>query len=222
MLLAALAAWWMTPREGAVHANPGLAQVVPAQFGEWKELKDGSVPVDPTSELAGERTMKSPYDDVLMRTYSNSKGDVIQLALAYGRHQRQEIKIHRPELCYISQGFGLINQYPVRFPALQTGTPPIMGMRMLVGGPRRTEAVSYWIRIGGIYSGSAWLTRAYIFKQGLQGHVVDGVLMRVSQVVSDAQSASTARYEVQERFASDLIRAIPDSARRLLTGSDVI
>ncbi len=38
-----------------------------------------------------------------LRSYVNANGDVVMLALAYGRHQRQEIKIHRPELCYTSQ-----------------------------------------------------------------------------------------------------------------------
>jgi EpsI family protein len=196
-----------------------LAQIVPTQFGEWTELRDGSAPVDPTNGTAADRTMKSPYDDVLMRAYRNAKGETILLAVAYGQHQRQEIKIHRPELCYISQGFGVLNQSTTRFPAIHEGADRISGVRMLVGGPRRVEAVSYWIRIGDIYSENAWKTRAYIFTQGLQGRVVDGVLMRVSQVVPDADSASTERYAVQEKFAADLVSAVPPAARHLLTGT---
>lgn len=220
MLMAASAAWFLTPRTGAAPMHATLAQIVPTEFGDWKEITDGSLPVDPTVSVAGERTMTSPYDDVLMRSYGNSRGEIILLALAYGRHQRQEIKIHRPELCYLSQGFGVIDRSSIRFPASSADAPAIPGMRMLVGGPRRTEAVSYWIRIGDIYSENAWNTRSYIFAQGLQGRVVDGMLMRVSQVLPDAGSASADRYAMQERFAADLVSAVPASDRYLLTGSE--
>jgi EpsI family protein len=218
MLLAASAAWLLTPRLEARQPRRALAEIVPTQFGEWTELRDGTAPVDPTNALPGERTMKSPYDDVLMRAYSNGKGQTIMLALAYGEHQRQEIKIHRPELCYVAQGFGVIDQTPTQFPAARIGERPIAGVRMLVGGPRRIEAVSYWIRIGDVYSDDAWQTRAYIFEQGLRGRVVDGLLMRVSQVLTDERGASADRYELQERFAIDLVHAVPPDERYLLTG----
>lgn len=222
MLLASAAAWMLTPREQALRSRVLLADVVPATFGEWTQVKDGSVPIDPTASVDGERTMKSPYDDVLMRTYSNGKGQTIYLALAYGGHQRQEIKIHRPELCYISQGFGVLRQSPALFPTDLPGGKRISGTRILVGGPRRVEAVSYWIRIGGIYSQNAWKTRTYIFTRGLQGRVVDGILLRVSQVIPDTESASADRYAIQERFAAELLRAVPERDRSLLIGSGVI
>jgi len=216
MLVAAAVAWLLTPRLEQTAPHRALAEIIPSQFGEWRELHDGSAPVDPTKGLAGERTMRSPYDDVLMRAYGNAKGEIIMLAVAYGAHQRQEVKIHRPELCYVSQGFGVVGQSPTQFPATQAGMRPA-GVRMLVEGSRRAEAVSYWIRIGDIYSDDAWTTRAYIFRQGLRGRTVDGVLMRVSQALPDARHASPDRYEVQERFAAELVRAVGPTERSLLT-----
>jgi len=40
-----------------------------------------------------------------MRAYQNSQGQIVYLALAWGEQQRQEVKIHRPDLCYVAQGF---------------------------------------------------------------------------------------------------------------------
>ncbi len=44
------------------------------------------------------------YDDVLMRTYRRADGARVMAAFAYGRSQTQELKIHRPELCYSRAG----------------------------------------------------------------------------------------------------------------------
>lgn len=215
MLLASVCAWSLTPRSPARADGVTLAQLVPAHFGEWRELKAPSAAVDPRRQRPGEADFEAPYDDVLMRSYTNAHGDVVMLALAYGRHQRQEIKIHRPELCYISQGFTVLRQSNVAFamPALAS----VDGARMLVSAPGRSEAVSYWIRIGNLYSRSAWKTRAHIFSEGMQGRVVDGMLVRVSQIVPDT-AAGDARYEVQESFLAELVRAMPNDARRLLIG----
>jgi EpsI family protein len=215
MLIAAASAWFIAP-QAQVTTQDSLAAIVPTEVGEWKEYREGSAPVDPTNQAEGERTMKSPYDDVLMRAYRNGKGETILLAIAYGREQRQEIKIHRPELCYVAQGFGVLRQSRTRFPPIGPGEDMIAGQRVLVGGPRRIEAVSYWIRIGDRYSDSAWHTRGYIFAEGLKGRVVDGLLMRVSQILPDAESASPDRYVLQEQFAAELVRAVPARQRHLL------
>ncbi len=213
MLLAAAAAWYLTPRMTATEGAVSLAQVVPRQFAGWRELDAPLTAVDPRGQRPGETDPEAPYDDVLMRSYVNANGDIVMLALAYGRHQRQEIKIHRPELCYTSQGFSVLRKSDATLAA-----SAVRGARMFVSAPGRSEAVSYWIRIGGLYSTNAWRTRAHIFTEGLQGRVVDGMLVRVSQIVPDAHAADAARYEVQEKFLGDLVLAMPAHARHLLIG----
>ena len=198
-------------------SEPVLAQTVPSMFGEWKEVSSVAEQVDP-GKNTDEPSMDRPYDDVLMRTYGNSRGDVVLLTLAYGRNQRQEVKIHRPDVCYTAQGFSLVNRSHIAFPVIGIGGRPVEGMRMLVTAPGRTEAVSYWIRIGDEFSDNAWAIRYHIFQQGISGRAVDGMLVRVSQIVSGADAASAERYRVQERFLADLVHALPKSARRQLVG----
>lgn len=212
---ASLAAWQLTPRAASSAGGIPLAQLVPSQFGEWRELDAPTAAVDPRGQRPGETDPEAPYDAVLMRSYTNPNGDVVMLALAYGRHQRQEIKIHRPELCYIAQGFTVLRKddATIAMPA----HAPVNGARMLVNAPGRSEAVSYWIRIGDQYSRNAWKTRAHIFTKGMQGRVVDGMLVRVSQVVPD-NDANASSYELQEKFLGDLVGAMPEDARHLLVG----
>ena len=226
MLATATAVELLQPRPVPLSAQISLAEAVPSQFGDWKEVSGGAEQVDPTRSTAEEPSMDRPYDDVLMRAYGNSRGEVVLLALAYGRNQRQEVKIHRPDVCYTAQGFQLVSRSRVLMPLSGGGGQPVEGMRMLVKAPGRLEAVSYWIRIGEVYTDNAWSIRYHIFQQGIAGRAVDGVLVRASQIVPGSESgagtaaaaASAERYGVQEQFLGDLVRALPASARHLLIG----
>jgi EpsI family protein len=218
MISTALGVEWLQPQAQPLTDHQSLAQSIPAQFGDWKEVSGVADQIDPGKGTADEPNMDRPYDDVLMRTYQNSRGDVVLLALAYGRNQRQEVKIHRPDVCYTAQGFQLVKRSSMALPMSGTEGAPIQGMRMLVKAPGRVEAVSYWIRIGDLYSRSAWQTRTHIFTEGLHGRVVDGILVRVSQVVPDAASATTQRFALQEDFLAQLVHALPADARGLLIG----
>jgi EpsI family protein len=217
MLATAAAVMVLQPEPIGASSEPVLAQTVPVAFGEWKEVSFVGEQVDPARN-AEDPSMDRPYDDVLMRAYGNSRGDIVLLTLAYGRNQRQEVKIHRPDVCYTAQGFQLVSRSSVSFPVTGAGGKSVEGMRMLVSAPGRTEAVSYWIRIGDVFTDNAWSIRYHIFAQGISGRAVDGMLVRASQIVSDSKSVSPERYRVQERFLADLVRALPKQARRQLVG----
>jgi len=218
LMIASAAAWQLTPRVRRHELVAPLASLVPVKFAEWRETPLASDAVDPRAQLPGETDREAPYDDVLMRGYTNPRGDIVVLALAYGSHQRQELKIHRPELCYTAQGFEVLRRMPVDLPLTGVSAQPARGARMLVRGADRLETVSYWIRIGDLYSRGAWKTRAHILAEGLSGHVVDGILVRVSQIVPDAASATPQRFALQEDFLAQLVRALPANARDLLVG----
>jgi EpsI family protein len=218
MSTTAIAATLLQQRTTTVPEGPRLEQVVPRQFGDWREVQLGPVQVDPSNPGEGDPSIDHPYDDVLMRAYADAHGNIVLLALAYGRNQRQEIKIHRPDVCYTAQGFELVSRTRVSMPLLTPAGRPVSGTRMLFKAPGRVEAVSYWIRVGQAYSDNPWSLRYYIFTEGLKGRAPDGVLVRASQIVGSNGPASSRQFEIQERFLADLVRAIPPRARRLLLG----
>jgi EpsI family protein len=218
MVLGAAAAWWLTPRLEAANGLPTLAEAIPTTFGEWKEIHTTAAPVDPAGEAREGTDAHQLYDEVLLRTYANSRGETVLLALAYGKNQRQELKVHRPELCYIAQGFRVLRHVPTAFAIPVGAGTPVTGVRMLVEAPGRVEAVSYWIRIGRTYSENAWRTRYHIFHEGLKGHILDGILVRASQIVPGSEDANPKSYELQEQFLADLIRSLSPQAGHLLLG----
>jgi EpsI family protein len=218
MLVSGVGAYFLAPRAEVNAIQPTLAEIIPQSFGEWHAIATPDQVINPTTERDAKDPFFTLYDDVLMRAYQNANGKVVLLALAYGKHQRQEFKIHRPELCYVAQGFRLLHRNPVTFPLLDRRNQPVTGSRMLVQSPGRMEIVSYWIRIGSLFSESGWTTRYYLLKQGIGGHVPDGILVRVSQIVPNAEDGAAGKYAMQEEFLSELVHASPAAAEALLIG----
>jgi len=210
MILISIAAYALKPTLKFVEEQDSQVFInsIPKVFADWKEVESNQIQIDlvPRKE-DGSRSTDSPYDETLMRTYVNSKGEAVQLALAYGRTQRQEVKIHRPELCYYAQGFEVKSLVSSDFNIVSTHQKPIIGKNMLVVNPAYQEAVSYWIRIGDIYSESPWQTRFYIIKKGLTGDVVDGVLVRASSTTNDGGNVEVL-YERNKLFLKSLVESI--------------
>lgn len=200
LALSAISAMLMTPQLYAIKTTPNFEKIIPNAFGEWKQIPDPFLQVGLST--GNNNQINLLYDQVLMRTYANSKGDRVMLALAYAREQKQDVKIHRPEVCYVAQGFQLIKQTP-HFINIDT-FKPIAAQRLLMKSPNHLEAVSYWIRIGNDYPTSGLAARLKILREGLNGKILDGILVRVSTVLNE-DAATTRIYNTQEEFLKELV-----------------
>lgn len=212
MLFAALAAHALTPQRAGPLATPDMAAAVPQRFADWKEIPSPYVQAALAAPNRETPTRDRPYDAILMRGYGGGDGTRIMLALAYAGEQRQDVKIHRPEVCYRAQGFELLRQRAV---VLDIVGLPIAGTQLLVRNRHRLEAVSYWIRIGDAFPRGVWAMRAQIFRDGIAGRISDGILVRASSVIDD-ESQAAAAYAQQQRFLSDLVPAVAAQAPGLL------
>lgn len=208
MAASSVGAWVATPHQ-KMSQTTSLEKTVPSAFGDWVEQKNGMAQMSLSVSEDGRLTEDQPYDQVLMRTYRNSKGDSVMLALAYAREQRQEVKIHRPEVCYQAQGYKMLNEQPVEI-AQSNNQPDIPGRRLLMNSGDRLEAVSYWVRIGDSYPRSGLGARMTILQTGLKGIVPDAILVRVSSIVNQPADSNTA-YERQENFLAQLTQAMQPS-----------
>lgn len=218
LITVAVASWAMRPQYHTEPYHKQLDALIPKQFGDWHVVPETVLQVDPTATANGDTTgLGRLYDEVLMRSYANSKGEVVHLALAYGRNQRQELKIHRPELCYVAQGFAIAQHTPTVFPIRDARGAFIPGARMLAQAQDRAYAVSYWIRIGDSYALDPWTIRLKLFRRGLLRRVDDGILVRVSQSAGGA-SGLMVGYSLQVVFLRQLSTALPAAARAMLAG----
>jgi len=185
-----------------------LEDQVPRHFGEWQALDEGlSQVVSPQVE----RRLEIFYADTLSRTYQNANGDRIMLSLAYGRIQNRELQVHKPEVCYVSQGFQIKG---LQKADLDLGTTTLPTMRLIAVQGARHEPITYWIRSGDeVVRGWYEQNRARI-SAGFRGIINDGLLVRVSSISDDSARA----FEVQERFIRDLLLAIQPAHQYMFLG----
>jgi EpsI family protein len=190
-----------------------LETLVPRQFGAWRALEAGDALTGVTPRAEAERERQF-YDQTLLRTYAGPGGARVMLALAYGKRQRQETKVHRPELCYVSQGFEILSKQSAVLKLTQ-GSIPVT--RLIARSAARYEPVTYWVRLGEGFSSGAVATRLTLLKEGLLGNIPDGILVRVSTRTRDG-AESQAAFAIQQAFLRALINALDRRGKEVLLG----
>ena len=211
-LMCASAAAGIAARPSAKAADRGsaitLETAVPKDFGEWRELPDQQAQVvnPQTKEL-----LDKLYSQILSRTYVNKQGYRIMLSLAYGDDQRGGLQAHRPEVCYPAQGFKLGK---VEEGTLSTSFGTIDVRRLTTELGPRSEPVTYWLTVGDQVIRNNFDKRVAQIRLGLTGQIPDGLLFRVSSIDTDTVRA----FAMQQKFAADMMAAVPVETRRQLGG----
>jgi EpsI family protein len=191
-------------------AAVNLEQMIPDQFGEWhKEHGELEQIVNPENKML----LAKIYNQTLTRAYLDNHGTRIMLSIAYGGDQNDEMKIHRPEVCYAAQGFQVMKEQTDTV-FTEFGSIPIKRLLAVQGG--RNEPITYWIRVGdkavvpkGLQQKLAQL------RYGLTGKVPDGMLVRVSSISADEKDA----YRTQDDFIKAMLAAMNKEDRARLAGS---
>ena len=192
-----------------MHGEP-LEQVVPARFGGWQEIDIGQV-VLPREDGSLEAKL---YSEVLSRIYGNEETNgLVMLALAYGDTQSDLLQLHRPESCYPAFGFELsdFRQTAVELP-LGASIP---ASSMIATAPGRTEAVTYWTRLGEYLPTSQADQRLDKLRMAMAGIVPDGMLVRCSTIGTDSER----NFAMNEQFLTDLVLAIEPQKRPAFIGT---
>jgi EpsI family protein len=190
----------------AVREAAHLEALVPDRIGRWTRSEQGAILI-PT----GETLTKQTYDEVLTRLYTSASAAPIMLLIAYGAAQSGATQLHRPEACYPAAGFALTNPADL---ALRLGGKPVGARLVTARGNGRSEQILYWSRVGDEFPTSAAAQRWSVIRHNLGGSVPDGVLVRISALRQDMESAIPLLSE----FAAALVGASGAKARSLLAG----
>lgn len=212
MVFAAAAAFGLTPRHKIAEQNPmpKLADLIPDQFGQWKAVQAINHIVDPGQKALLDRL----YEQQLSRTYENAQGYRIMLSIAYGGNQRDELELHKPEICYVAQGFVLQDKQKTSLPIAENYIP-LTRLRTNMGN--RAEPVTYWITIGDTVVNNGYAKKWVELKYGLFGKIPDGVLTRISSIDDDWEQAFTT----QQQFISELMTNLEPNVRAKFLGKQI-
>ena len=216
MMAAACGASVLAPKRESANSAAPLDRLIPHTFGSWVEDVTPESQVSLSLRTGNEPIGAEAYDDLLMRTYRRADGQRVMMTIAYGRNQTQELKLHRPELCYYAQGFEVhaLGRRTIQLAPARA----VSSLALLTRNRARIEVVTYWMRIGERITESAWQTRWTILRTGLDGKVPDGILVRTSTLAA-SEAATEDELALQHAFLSDLYSAVPQSTRRLLAGA---
>jgi len=198
-----------TQRIAVEAAQLDLEALVPRQFDDWRmDERVSHAVINPQLQAS----VSNIYSQTLARTYINSDGRRIMLSLAYSGNQSGSNRIHRPEICYPSQGFQIINKWKDAI-SVDSMTLPVMRITTQLGN--RYEPITYWIRVGDtLVRGQIEQTFTRI-TQGLGGNVPDGILFRVSEINSNFQDS----LDLQDQFIRALLLTMTPADRKSLIGS---
>jgi len=188
---------------------------IPTHFGQWSQVKNDDGAVSPSLEDEHGRPI-AVYDRIVSRTYMEPGHEPIMLMIAYKRQQYQEDRVHRPELCYYSQGFILTR---LASQILQIGAHSISEASFVADSPQRRETVLYFIRIGSSITESSIAQRLALFRAGLSDTVPDGLLVRASVVEDPSRPQNTKSHvALMQNFLNGLISASSPNAKAVLVG----
>jgi EpsI family protein len=201
----------LTPKQkvAAVHDRFDLDAMIPKRFGNW--TVDSSV-VPLTPDETQKELIATLYDQTLARTYVNDAGQHVMLSIAYGGDQSKQLQLHLPEVCYVAQGFDMVQEHKAEL-ATHFGSVPVK--RLVARQNARNEPITYWVTIGdkAVMSGLGQKYQRFLY--GLTGKIPDGMLVRVSTIEADEHSA----YRVQDRFVNQMLDAMSPRDRLRLLGA---
>ncbi|WP_432382727.1 exosortase-associated protein EpsI, B-type [Duganella sp. P38] len=150
------------------------------------------------------------YNQTLSRTYVNSHGQRVMLSIAYGGDQSDSTQLHRPEVCYVAQGFQVFGKHTAM---LDSGYGQWPVKRLMATQGRREEPITYWISIGNTMITSHFQQKLVQLQYGLRGLIPDGFLVRVSSL-SDDQAAG---YALEQHFARDMLASMKPADRQRMS-----
>lgn len=201
MALTALATARLNLQVEIAGAAPNIDAMLPEEFGAWRRVEISQAVLPAETELG-------PGEAVAYRAYQDDLGRVVTLVAAYGPPLGDSVRLHRPEKCYVAQGFEILlrNDGVVE---MRGRSVPVVNLD--TQSPLRREAVTYWLRDGGGFSArssdNGW--RRLKSRAG----PADGALLRISTIYGAAP-----QFDLHEEFLKDFSGALGPEASSLLLG----
>lgn len=162
-------------------STKAFAASIPAKVGGWRAEKSSEVVLPAPDEASDDL-----YQNLETRVYTGDGLPDIMFLCAYSNVQKNDVQVHRPEVCYPASGYPIIKTTAKQVMLRQSK----INARFLVadrGGPK--EMILYWTRVGAEFPDNWQNQRIAMAKANLSGNVPDGALFRVSCILDSEEMA---------------------------------
>lgn len=186
---------------GTSDSAPDIAAMMPEAFGVWARVPSAAIVLPPENDL-------KPGEAVSYLAYRDDLGRIVSVVIAYGPPLSDNVRVHRPETCYIAHGF-TVEGRSVAPLAIDGRAIPSVNLNTRRGN--LTEAVTYWLRDGDGFT----TTPAEGQWRNLLTHRNgrDSALVRVS-----SRHGINPDYALHRDFLIAFTASLPEDARLLLIG----
>lgn len=200
LVIAAIGGAWLKPDRllSDLYEPIQLAVDIPGNFGDWSEMGVGSPVITSPDQLA---LINQIYQETLSRTYRGKGGEMIMLSAAYAKKQGDQSGVHFPEVCYPAQGFAVSGHSNAE---VNADGLKVSVRRMTAARAGRVEQISYFVLVGALPVGGGNKVKFAQMQYSLRGYIADGLLLRVSNISSDAD----ASWREHDRFLTDFLRGV--------------
>ncbi|MEO0878579.1 MAG: exosortase C-terminal domain/associated protein EpsI [Pseudomonadota bacterium] len=207
MLAAAMFGGAVSPAGGTAGVTaPTLERLLPDAFGVWSRvaLSDAVLP---------QETDLGPGEAIAYRSYQDDLGRKVTLVAAYGPPLGDSVRLHRPETCYVAQGFTIEDRKVETMSLSGAGgwRRAVDIVHLATKSPARREAVTYWLRSGDTFTTDARATQFLSFQRGAAQ--LDGAMIRVS-----SQGDDDILFGLHQRFLNAFAAALDEEGAALLIG----
>lgn len=177
--------YFNSPRAMAAPISPDrFQQMIPAKVGRWTSRKSAEL-VLPAEDKGRDKL----YENIETRIYECEGLPAMMLMVAYSSVQRNDVQVHRPEVCYPAAGFPIIWTRPAM---IDVGSREVSGRELVADRGGLKERIVYWVRVGDEFPTDWTDQRLIMAKANLRGITPDGVLFRVSMIEVDPASSVKA------------------------------
>ena len=177
--------YFNTPRALASPITEARFQgLIPSKVGGWTSRKSAELVVPAEDE--GQDKL---YENLETRIYEGNGLPAMMLLIAYSSVQRNDVQVHRPEVCYPAAGFPIVWTKPA---TIEAGNRTLLGRELLADRGGLNERIIYWVRVGDEFPIGWADQRLTMALSNARGVTPDGVLFRVSTIEEDPERAASA------------------------------
>ena len=174
-----------TPRALAAPITEARFQrLIPAKVGGWTSRKSAEL-VLPAEDEGQDKL----YENLETRIYEGNGLPAMMFLIAYSSVQRNDVQVHRPEVCYPAVGFPILWTKPA---TIDVGGRKLLARELLADRGGLNERIIYWVRVGEEFPIGWAEQRLTMALSNARGITPDGVLLRVSTIEEDPERAASA------------------------------
>ncbi len=182
-------------------------KLLPATVGPWRSRPSFELVLPPADTLS-----EKLYENLETRIYEGEGLPQIMFLIAYSSIQRNDVQVHRPEVCYPVAGLPILSN-EARVSKIGNRSIETRFLSADRGGPK--EYILYWTRVGLSYPLQWSDQRIAMMQSNLLGQLPDGALIRFSIISNDPVEASATL----TNFATQMAATLNTQAKMIFFGT---